>query len=51
MFGDLLFQAEKPTSEAYFCLSDFVAPKDSGKMDHIGLFAVSCFGVSDLCKK
>ena len=33
-------------------MSDFVAPKDSGKKDHIGAFAVSCgFGCEEICSK
>ena len=35
----------------YFCLSDFVAPKESGVADYVGMFAVSCgFGCEDACK-
>jgi 5-methyltetrahydrofolate--homocysteine methyltransferase len=46
-------QAEKDaaSSEPYYCLSDFVAPKESGIEDHVGLFAVSCLGAEELCKK
>jgi len=45
-------QAEKDSSstEPYYCLSDFVAPKNKG-FDHIGVFAVSCFGVDKLCER
>jgi len=33
-------------------MSDFVAPKTSGKTDYIGLFAVSAgFKQEELCKK
>ena len=33
-------------------LSDFIAPKSSGKEDYIGLFACSAgFGQDELCKK
>lgn len=36
-------QAEKmDASEPFLCLSDFVAPKESGIPDHVGLFAVTC---------
>jgi cobalamin-dependent methionine synthase I len=32
-------QAEKEGDEPYFCMSDFIAPKDSGLKDYIGMFA------------
>jgi len=46
-------QAEKDSSstEPYYCLSDFVAPKNKRVVDHIGIFAVSCFGVDKLCQR
>jgi len=46
-------QAEKDSSstEPYYCLSDFIAPKNTNVVDHIGIFAVSCFGVDALCKR
>eukprot|EP00055_Hartaetosiga_balthica_P013267 m.67259 g.67259 ORF g.67259 m.67259 type:complete len:1255 (+) comp8212_c0_seq1:37-3801(+) len=46
-------QAEKlDKSEKFFCISDFVAPKETGIADHVGLFAVHCGeGVKDLAKK
>lgn len=34
-------QAEKESSEPYYCLSDFIAPKESGIPDYLGLFANS----------
>ncbi|WP_277872342.1 methionine synthase [Vulcaniibacterium tengchongense] len=34
-------QADKPADRPDFCLADFVAPKDSGKQDWIGAFAVT----------
>jgi 5-methyltetrahydrofolate--homocysteine methyltransferase len=34
-------QADKPADRPDFCLADFVAPKDSGKRDWIGGFAVT----------
>jgi 5-methyltetrahydrofolate--homocysteine methyltransferase len=38
-------QAEKENdNEPYFSQADFVAPKDSGVADYLGLFAVACFG-------
>ena len=48
-------QAEKTGgkgNEPFRCLSDFVAPKESGVEDYVGMFAVSAgFGVSELCKQ
>ncbi|ESO13245.1 hypothetical protein HELRODRAFT_63136, partial [Helobdella robusta] len=43
-------QAEKDSSseDSYMCLSDFVAPEDSGVPDHVGMFAVSCLNVDKL---
>ncbi|MCA0393844.1 MAG: methionine synthase [Proteobacteria bacterium] len=34
-------QVDKPADRPDFCLADFVAPKDSGKRDWIGMFAVT----------
>ncbi len=34
-------QADKPADRPDFCLADFVAPKDSGRQDWIGAFAVT----------
>jgi 5-methyltetrahydrofolate--homocysteine methyltransferase len=34
-------QADKPVERPDFCLADFIAPKDSGKQDWIGAFAVT----------
>ncbi|MFC3549617.1 methionine synthase [Lysobacter cavernae] len=34
-------QADKPIDRPDFCLADFIAPKDSGKQDWIGAFAVT----------
>ncbi|CAG8516383.1 9129_t:CDS:2 [Racocetra fulgida] len=36
------------TGDPYFCLSDFIAPKDSGIPDYLGLFAVGIFGAEEL---
>lgn len=46
------FQAKKDSAgtEPYLCLSDFVAPLHSGLRDHLGLFAVACFGVEELSR-
>jgi 5-methyltetrahydrofolate--homocysteine methyltransferase len=34
-------QRKKAPGQANFCLSDFIAPKDTGKADYIGAFAVT----------
>ncbi|HJR73469.1 MAG TPA: methionine synthase [Luteimonas sp.] len=34
-------QVDKPVDRPDFCLADFIAPKDSGKQDWIGAFAVT----------
>lgn len=54
VFHGLRQQAEKDFNDKspYLCLSDFIAPKDSGIEDHIGLFAVTAgHGVEEMCKE
>jgi len=34
-------QKGKPAGQPHYALSDFIAPKDSGKVDYIGAFAVT----------
>lgn len=46
-FHGLRQQAEKD-DPPYFCLSDFIAPRDSGVADYIGLFANASFGVEKM---
>jgi len=47
-----LRQQEEREDTTYYALSDFVAPKDSGKTDYVGAFAVSCgFGCEEICSK
>ncbi|MGD9602153.1 MAG: methionine synthase [Gammaproteobacteria bacterium] len=42
-------QQRKPGGQVNFALADFLAPKDSGRADYIGAFAVSAgFGLEDL---
>jgi 5-methyltetrahydrofolate--homocysteine methyltransferase len=42
---------DSESDEPYYCLSDFVAPKETGLCDYIGLFAVSAgFGCDELCE-
>ncbi|XP_064132782.1 methionine synthase isoform X3 [Loxodonta africana] len=51
-FYGLRQQAEKDSAstDPYHCLSDFIAPLDSGVRDYLGLFAVACFGVEELSR-
>ncbi|KAJ3117833.1 hypothetical protein HDU96_005420 [Phlyctochytrium bullatum] len=51
-FHGLRQQAEKDveSTEPYYCLSDFIAPKSTGIKDYIGGLAVSVgFGVDEAC--
>ena len=40
-------QADKPIERPNLCLSDFIAPKDSGVSDWIGAFACCADGIAD----
>jgi 5-methyltetrahydrofolate--homocysteine methyltransferase len=40
-FFGLRQQAEKEGGDPYMCVSDFVAPRESGVKDYIGMFACS----------
>lgn len=53
VFHGLRQQVEKDpsSSEPYLCLSDFVAPLDSGVDDYLGLFAVAVFGAEELSQQ
>jgi 5-methyltetrahydrofolate--homocysteine methyltransferase len=42
-------QAEKESDDPYLSQSDFIAP--AGYKDHLGMFAVSCFGCDKLVEK
>jgi 5-methyltetrahydrofolate--homocysteine methyltransferase len=45
-------QAEKPSGNPNQCLSDFVAPKDSGPVDYVGAFAVTAgLGIDEKVKE
>jgi 5-methyltetrahydrofolate--homocysteine methyltransferase len=44
-------QNEKTQGQAYYSLSDFVAPASSGRKDHMGAFAVSIFGADEIAKQ
>ncbi|XP_073483730.1 methionine synthase isoform X1 [Aquarana catesbeiana] len=52
IFHGLRQQAEKDSTstDPYYCLSDFIAPQNSGIRDYMGVFAVAIFGVEDLSK-
>ena len=50
VFHGLRQQMEVDGQNNYLCLSDFVAPKESGVVDYIGVFATSAgFGCDKLC--
>jgi 5-methyltetrahydrofolate--homocysteine methyltransferase len=45
-------QSEKPQGQYSFALADFVAPKESGRTDYVGAFAVTTgIGVDLLCRE
>jgi 5-methyltetrahydrofolate--homocysteine methyltransferase len=50
-FYGLRQQAEKASDEPFACISDFVAPEQSGVKDYVGAFAVGIFGVEALQAK
>lgn len=51
-FRTLRQQHKKSDGKEYLALSDFIAPKDSGKQDYIGAFAVTTgFGTDELAQK
>jgi 5-methyltetrahydrofolate--homocysteine methyltransferase len=48
-FHFLRQQVQKRSNQPNVCLSDFIAPKDSGKADYLGLFAVTAgFGIETM---
>jgi 5-methyltetrahydrofolate--homocysteine methyltransferase len=50
-FYTLRQQAEKENSDPYFALSDFIAPKDTGIKDYVGMFVTSAgFGLHEICQ-
>ena len=51
VFHGLRQQAEKEKPEPYLCISDFIAPKETGLKDYIGQFAVGVFGAEAMVKK
>jgi len=51
-FFTLRQQAEKEGSDPYLALSDFIAPKDSGVGDYLGMFVTSAgFGLDKITEK
>lgn len=51
-FNFLRQQGERKEGAANYCLSDFIAPQDSGKEDYIGFFAVTGgIGLDEIVKK
>lgn len=51
-FRNLRNQVKKDDSNPNLCLSDFIAPKNSGKIDYIGAFAVTAgIGVDKLVQQ
>lgn len=51
-FRTLRQQHKKSEGKSYLALSDFIAPKSSGKQDFIGAFCVTAgFGTEELAKK
>ncbi len=52
MVHTLRQQSKKPQGQPNLALADFVAPRDSGRHDHIGVFAVTAgIGLDDLCRQ
>lgn len=53
VFYSLRQQAEKEpgSDDPYVCLSDMVAPLESGLQDYVGCFACSVFGAEELVKE
>jgi 5-methyltetrahydrofolate--homocysteine methyltransferase len=50
-FFSLRQQAEKEGSDPYFALSDFIAPKESGVKDYVGMFVTTAgFGLHEICQ-
>ena len=51
-FHTLRQQSEKPQGQRSFALADFVAPRESGRADYVGAFAVTTgVGVDVLCRE
>src|SRR5262249_14397298 len=51
-FHTLRQQSEKPVGQPNIALADYIAPKSSGRADHLGAFAVtSGIGLEALCER
>jgi len=51
-FFSLRQQAEKEGTDPYYALSDFIAPKETGLKDYLGMFVTSAgFGLHEICQK
>jgi 5-methyltetrahydrofolate--homocysteine methyltransferase len=51
-FHFLRQQLEKPATQANHCLADYVAPRESGRIDYLGGFAVTAgYGVEALARE
>ncbi len=45
-------QSEKPQGQPNLALADFIAPRESGRQDHLGMFAVTAgIGLEELCQR
>jgi 5-methyltetrahydrofolate--homocysteine methyltransferase len=51
-FFTLRQQAEKEGNDPYYALSDFIAPKETGLKDYLGMFVTSAgFGLHEVCQQ
>jgi len=51
-FYGLRQQAEKELNDCFTCISDFIAPRETGIRDYIGAFAVTAgFGTDEMCEQ
>ncbi|MFT5154244.1 MAG: 5-methyltetrahydrofolate--homocysteine methyltransferase, partial [Planctomycetota bacterium] len=50
-FPFLRQQGESKNTPANYCLADFIAPKESGKTDHLGAFVVGVHGAEKLASE
>ncbi len=52
VFHTLRQQTRKPPGQANLALADFIAPKETGKLDHVGAFAVAAgFGMEEKLRR
>lgn len=49
--SNLRQQNKKAKGKPNFCLTDFVAPKETGKKDYVGMFAVTIHGAEEIAKE